>query len=54
MRMRRHSSNRSPGDSLECNTAMASPNRERNQLIICGVSTISGTRMMAPLPCRRA
>ena len=49
-RMRRHSSKRSPSDSLECKTAASPPKRARNQFTICGVSEISGTSTMAVRP----
>ena len=50
LRILRHSSYRSPGESREWSTAASSPNRERNQQTIWGVSAISGTRTIAVLP----
>ena len=51
-RILRHSSYRSPALSRLCSTAETSPKRARNQRTICGVSAISGTRMIALLPRR--
>ena len=49
-RMRCHSSWRSPSERRLCSTATMPPKRPTNRWIVCGVSAISGTRTIAPLP----
>ena len=50
LRTRFHSSSRSPMDKPLWKTATSSPYRARNSAIICGVSAISGTMTITPLP----
>jgi hypothetical protein len=48
--MRHHSSCRSPADSSLCSTDTVAPKRARAARTSIGVSAISGTSRIAPLP----
>ncbi|CAB5031584.1 unannotated protein [freshwater metagenome] len=50
LRIRIHSSKRSPGVSFEWITATVSPKRSVKREMICGVSAISGTSTSTVLP----